>query len=322
MAPILRGQSASHTRNVMKISAKQLVLPGVLFGAGLVTAQDPVLNGGETGSHGDPFTPVGKLKVTPTVVQPGVQPNMFWEIEYPKSIEDLTVIVEPGKLVTTNTNTETLEVRVAGVSYESGEGVDLPVAMWVRLDGGSWDLIFYGRTDEVDPSNVVFSQSIPEGTQVDFAFRGRKSDGSWGATQWTLEDTPNIDSVISGDPVPADSSAFSSGSVESFVTQFVDDSTNTIVAGPRDIIYFSEVGSTTPGSTAFDMQDLVALVKFRDNRGHGNNADGYDADNTGTGTSGVGGVDDTIVNDELGTGDYLDDEGKKIKRKDVVIATE
>ena len=34
-----------------------------------------------TGGHKDPYTPVGSISVTPTVVQPGVRPRMVWGIK-------------------------------------------------------------------------------------------------------------------------------------------------------------------------------------------------------------------------------------------------
>ena len=251
--------------------------------------------------HGDPYEPIGDLTVTPTVVQPGVHPEMFWGIEYPKSIPDLTVIVPPGKLVTTNDKPVKLTMRVAGVSFSDGD-TDLPVALWVRTSStGSWTLLFYGRENDVIANEVVYKETISSGTHVDFAARGQSASGSWTTTQWTLADTPNIAAVIDGDSLPSESPAFVSGGMEDFMTQFVD-ANDEVEAGPRDIVHLFEVGSTEPGVTAFDMQDIVVVTTLeRDNNGHGNNEDSVDMSNPGQAP-----FDDSDP--------FIDDEKKHIKR--------
>lgn len=294
----------------MKFSANAIMATGFLVGTGLLNAQTSP--SGETDSHGDPFTPIGSLTVTPTVVQPGVQPDMTWEIEYPKSIPDLAVIVPPGQLLTTNDKPNKLEVRVAGVSF-GAEGSDLPVALWIRTStSGAWELVFYGRESDVNPSQVLYSETVHEGTQIDYAARGQSPSGAWYPTYWTLADNPNVEAVIDGDSLPSDSPAFTGGDLESYMTQFVD-SNNQVEAGPRDILHLFEVGSTEPGTTAFDMQDIVVVTTLmRDNKGHGNNIDGVDADNTGASTGTAGSTD---------SGTLIDDEQKWITRKVTTTTT-
>ncbi|MFP6879408.1 MAG: hypothetical protein VCA34_00565, partial [Roseibacillus sp.] len=100
--------------------------------------------------HGDPYEPVGDLTVTPTIVQPGVHPQMFWNIEYPEVVEDL-VDVGDNSEVYTNKNLR-VQVRMAGVAFQSGS-TPLPTALWIRVGGGSWQLLFYGRHYDVIPPN-------------------------------------------------------------------------------------------------------------------------------------------------------------------------
>jgi hypothetical protein len=294
----------------MKLSANTLVTGGLLATIGLLGAQAPAPSGGSN-THGDPFTPVGFLTVTPTVVQPGVQPEMTWGIEYPQSIPDLVVIDTAGGMTTQNDKSDKVTVRVAGVSF-STEGTDLPVALWVRIDSGPWNLVFYGTETQVDAGAPVYQQSVTTGTRVDLAARGRTVNGNWTETQWTLSSSPNVAALIDGSPLPTESSAFTTGETEGFMSQYIDGN-NEIVAGPRDVIHVFEVGSSTPGNSLFDMQDIVVVTTFgKTNNGHGNNDDGYDVSNPGSG-SGVGGVGDTTTDPE--TGEYIDDERLKIKKK-------
>lgn len=295
----------------MKISANVLVTGGLFAAAGLLGAQDATPD--STVNHGDPYLPVGTMKVTPEVVQPGVQPEVTWGIEYPKSIPDLVHIDSNGGMTTLNDQSDKINIRVAGVSFASGD-TDLPVALWVRVDNGSWNLIFYGTESEVS-GDVVFSQTIHDGTRVDLAARGRTSDGGWSETQWTLSSSPNVEALVHGDELPSNSSDFSNGQVEDFMSQYVDSTVTEVVAGPRDIIHVFEVGSSDPGDSYFDMQDIVVVTTFgRNNNGHGNNEDGFDSSNQGNST-GVGGVGDTNMLD----GVYIDDEKKHIKRKTTTV---
>ena len=64
----------------MKMQATQLVLLLALGSplSGEIIGSVP--NSNPT-PHKDPYTPIGSISVTPTVVQPGVRPKMVWEIE-------------------------------------------------------------------------------------------------------------------------------------------------------------------------------------------------------------------------------------------------
>jgi hypothetical protein len=277
----------------MKINAMCPMLVGLMVSGIPVWAQ---------GGHGDPFTPVGKLTVTPTVVQPGVQPKMDWDIEFPKTLSDLALIVPPGQLVLTQTTD--VKVRVTGVAFQSGN-TDLPVGLWVRVGGSAaaWQMVFYGTERDVQPDEyVVDLKNVPAGTEIDFAGRGRASNGSWYTTRWTIDDDPTVIGLVSGDSVPDYAPAYDQGRIESFMTQFLDQN-NRIILGPRDIIHTFELASTTPGDWYFDMQDLVIVTTLgKNNNGHGNNLDGVDVSNPGQGGGGPNG--------EVDQSGAVDDEGK------------
>lgn len=278
----------------MKIKAARLVLPGLAF-----AAASPLF--GQSVVHGDPFTPVGSISVTPTVVQPGVQPNMVWNIEYPKKVSDLGVIDAGSGQITMAQKTD-VKVRVIGVSLEE-EGTELPVALWVRIgEGSAWELVFYGESTDVIPDEIVIEQNnVDVGTRIDFAARGRTPTGAWGPTHWTVAPDVGVDALINGD------AGLDVVENQSFMTQFLDEN-NDITVGPRDVIHTFELGSSDPLDPGFDMQDIVCVTTLgKNNNGHGNNLDGVDVSNPGGGGGGPNGVDE-------GPG-AVDDEGKIKKGK-------
>ena len=148
----------------MKINAAHLALLG-FFGLASVLLGQSTGKSSVSPPHGDPFTPVGSISVTPTVVQPGVQPNMVWGIEYPKAVEDLSEI-DPGGGVTPKTTVD-LKLRVMGVAWQYGNTL-LPTALWVRVGAGSgWELVFFGSGADVNPEEVVFEKKgILPGTRI------------------------------------------------------------------------------------------------------------------------------------------------------------
>lgn len=231
-----------------------------LLGASLLGAQ---------AQHGDPYEPVGELTVTPTVVQVGVKPQMFWGIDYPEATGDLVDLGDNSE-VYTNKNLR-VKVRVVGVAFQSGS-THLPVALWARVGtGGSWQLLFYGRSYNVNPAQFVLDVEVPENTRIDFAARGRNQYGQWLSTRWTLDTQEECIGLQNGDEVPAYAPAYNQGSLEDFLTQFIedtdDDGNMNVVLGPRDLIYLFELASTNPGDWWFDMQDLVTVVTFEDTDG-------------------------------------------------------
>ena len=86
----------------------KLVLLALVAGSGLDAQHE----------HGDPFEPVGSLTVTPTVVQPGVHPDMTWGIEYPETVDDL-VEIGPQSQLTAKKDLR-MKIRVVGVAFQSG----------------------------------------------------------------------------------------------------------------------------------------------------------------------------------------------------------
>lgn len=220
---------------------------------------------GAQAQHGDPYEPVGELTVTPTVVQVGVKPQMFWGIDYPEATGDLVDLGDNSE-VYTNKNLR-VKVRVVGVAFQSGS-THLPVALWARVGSGSWQLLFYGRSYNVNPAQFLLDVDVPENTRIDFAARGKDQYGRWLSTRWTLYSQEECVGLQNGDEIPSYAPAYNQGSLEDFLTQFIEDTDNdgnmNVVLGPRDLIYLFELASTDPGEWWFDMQDLVTVVTFED----------------------------------------------------------
>jgi hypothetical protein len=240
--------------------------------------------------HGDPYTPVGTLGVNPTFVQTGVKPNLSWEIDFPSVFEDLTLITPPGALVTTEE--VTLVVQIPGASGGC-DRTDLPVAFWIRPGASeSWQLLFLGKGNKVNPSKVLFRRKVPANTRIDFAARGQHSSGAWNPIVWTVEDTTTtIKYYENGDTPPLEIPDFVTGDVESFLTPYLTEDGSKIVLGPKEMIYLYELESGDPDSDCYDHQDIAITVQFitKNNNGHGNNVDGVDVSNPGKGNGGPNG---------------------------------
>ena len=250
----------------MNMNASQLSLLGLL-------ALGSSLSGEITGStpgHKDPYTPVGAISVTPTVVQPGVRPKMEWNIDYPLAVVDLSEVNPNGTI--TPTQEIDLKIRVMGVALQSGHTL-LPAALWVRVGASApWELVFYGRENDVNPDEVVYEKkNVQPGTQIDFSARGQSGSGSWFGTHSTAGSDLSVIGMIDGDSVPDYAPAYEQGRIESFMTQFLNED-NHVVLGPHDIIHTFELGSSNPGDWWFDMQDIVCtttLSQTRRNSGGG-----------------------------------------------------
>ena len=241
----------------MKMQATQLVLLLALGSplSGEIIGSVPNNN---PSPHKDPYTPIGSISVTPTVVQPGVRPKMVWEIEYPESVADISHVDSNGTIIPRQR--VDLKVRVMGVALQAGH-TQLPAALWVRVGASApWELVFYGRENDVQPDEIVFEKKnvLPD-TKIDFSARGQSASGSWYDTHSTAGSDLSVIGMVNGDKVPDYAPAYEQGRIESFMTQFLNED-NHVVLGPRDIIHTFELGTSSPGAWWFDMQDIVCMT--------------------------------------------------------------
>ena len=252
----------------MKLNPTQLALLGLLVLGSSLSGQ--ITGSTPSGSaHKDPYTPVGGISVTPTVVQPGVRPKMVWRIEYPEAVADLSEI-DPNGTVTPKQRVD-LKIRVMGVALQAGS-TQLPAALWVRVGATSeWELVFYGRENDVKPDEIIFEKrDVVPGTPIDFSARGQSASGSWYNTHSTAGSDLSVIGMVSGDKVPDYAPAYEQGRIESFMTQFLDEE-NHVVLGPHDIIHTFELGSSNPGEWWFDMQDIVCMTTLSQPRRNNEN---------------------------------------------------
>jgi hypothetical protein len=241
----------------MTKKAAQLALFFAL-GSSLLGDTINIFSNGVSNAHKDPYTPIGSISVTPTVVQPGVRPRMVWGIKYPKAVADISEL-DPNGTINLQQKVD-LKVRVMGVALQSGS-TQLPAALWVRVGASAaWELIFYGRGGDVQPDEIVFEKSgVPANTQIDFSARSQTVSGTWYETQSTSGSSLSVIGMVNGDRVPDFVPAYEQGRIESFMTQFLDEK-NHVVLGPRDIIHTFELGTSSPGAWWFDMQDIVCMT--------------------------------------------------------------
>lgn len=224
----------------------------------ILTGGIPVLH--SLSNETDPAIPTGTLSATPKSVQPGTYPLLTWDITYPEKVTDVVDIETPGKI--TPTEDLYMDVRVLGASFQSSPGDWKPIQAWVKADGStSWSSFFYDTQPNVDPTKVYHSQLVRAGRPNYFG--GRYYWNGWGYFHNTTQtSSQNVIALVNGDEPPAYAPAFNQGDVESFLAPYLDDN-GKIKIGPMDVIFLYELYSTNPGSSYFDMQDLVLLVTFR-----------------------------------------------------------
>ena len=209
-------------------------------------------------SHGNPYQPVGDIDVDNEMVRRGVSPLVSWKITYPETVTDFVDIdPESGQLVTSKT--ARMKIRVAGVAFQSG-ATHLPVTLWSDATG-TWQNLFFGKYDEVEPNVAVFDQIVPEGMVLNFAARGQSKSGRWYSAATTLNTNPTCVGLKDGDEFPENSPAYGQGTVKSFLTPFIGQD-GRVDLGPLDLIYLFECYATSPLSTYYDLQDLVMVVTF------------------------------------------------------------
>jgi len=211
-----------------------------------------------------PAVPVGTLDAYPVKVQAGTKPTLNWDITLPEEIIDVIDIIPPGRI--DPEEDLNMEIRVLGASYQIGWSYGQPV--WGTVDarvrvgsGSSFQDLWYGKQDSINPTNVYFSSSVDEGQTIDIAARCHNGY-SW--LNWRRTDqgfTDNVTALANGDTPPSSIPAFSQGNIEDYLAPYLDENGNVNI-GPLDVIYLIELGQTNTSASGFDMQDLVLLVTF------------------------------------------------------------
>jgi hypothetical protein len=200
--------------------------------------------------------PTGTLKVDRALVPVGNHTNLDWEIEYPGKPP-----VGPDLKPTVDV---TMRVRVLGVAFQSGSTL-LPFQGNVSVNNSSWATFFQGNEKAVDPTKVLFEQQVNKGESIKFIARGgaNAAGSSWLTPHQTNNNDPYAVVLKDGDTPPAYAPAYNQGTIKSFMSKYLD-AAGKISIGKDDLIVLWEGSNARPGTTYFDMQDLVVLLSFEE----------------------------------------------------------
>jgi hypothetical protein len=201
--------------------------------------------------------PRGTLNVDRDLVRTGMHSQLDWNIVHPTpKVTDVIDIVPPQRIVPKQPLR--MKVRVLGVAFQSGRTL-LPLDAYWSMNGSSWNRFFYGTGPEVVAGKVLIDQKVKKGDTIDFGARGWAN--GWQPFHSTTKEDPYIIVLKNGDKAPNYAPAYNQDSVVSFLKPYTDAGGN-IRIGERDLIILWEASTAKPGTTYFDMQDLVVLVTF------------------------------------------------------------
>lgn len=214
-----------------------------------------------------PSIPVGWLTAFPTVVQTGTKPTLTWDISYPSVVKDFVTVVPPAT-VSPKQDLD-VEVRVLGNGVTvstSGGGFNFVNAEAVlSFNNGSYNRIFYGTNNNVNPNTIVWSMSRIRANQT-LRFGGRFfHNNNWGTLFTSSSGTQNVQTLVNGDTPPNKVPEFGAPTLESFIRPYLGPN-GKVKIGPMDVIVFMELTHTNQNDSGYDQQDMVLLVTFKERR--------------------------------------------------------
>jgi len=210
-----------------------------------------------TAAHAQSDVPRGTLTVDRDLVRVGTRSSLAWQIEYPAAIKDIVDVGGTGTIVPKKNLR--MRVRVIGVAFQSGSNL-LPLDAYWSVNEGAWANFFYGTGQAVNSSAVVVDKTVKNKDRIDFGARGWAS-GSWLPFNHTRSSTQYVVVLGKGSKAPSYAPAYNQTSVSNFLKPYVD-AGGRINIGDKDLIILWEASTAKPGTTYFDMQDLVVLVSF------------------------------------------------------------
>lgn len=216
-----------------------------------------------------PIIPVGSLSAFPTIVQTGAHPQLTWSVTVPESVVDVVGIDPPGTVVPNRClimNVRVLGASVMAVWTNSAGHVTqwewVPTEARISVNGSGYNRIFFDTQDNVNPGEIVYSQSVQQGDRIDFGGR-YFFQGSWGPWFSSTNSGNQIIALRNGDEVPTTTPLYEQPDIETFLLPYLDEDAR-IKIGARDVIYLMELTHTDVNHSGFDLQDLVLLVTFYD----------------------------------------------------------
>ena len=252
-----------------------------------------------------PLTPVGVLSAFPTAVQTGMKTTLTWALVHPSVISGssnngngngngVTSSVRvgpPGSLIPNQTMWMTVQIVGTGGNPIPGSA-PLPAEARVSVNGSSYIQLFYGTQADVDPVQTLYIKQVFANQQIDFGGSFVRN-GAWSPFYTTRSANLQAVAMVNGDRPITYYSLYQSSRLASYLRPYLD-STGNVKIGPLSALIIMELEQTDHAIPSFDYQDMVLLVTFsttrpRSNNGHGNNLDGVDSSNPGSGNGGPGG---------------------------------
>lgn len=269
---------------------KAIKMASIVVTAFAATSGNALAQGNGNSNKKIPAAPVGWLSAYPTVVQTGTKPTLTWSSTYPSQVFDYIDVINPATIQLKKKLD--IEVRVLGNGVTASRNNQ--TFSWVNAeallsyDGGSYDRIFYGKNTQVNPSQVVWSKKKKDTQANDtIRFGGRYYYGGWGTLYTSSNSGMNVRTLVNGDTPPTITPMYQAPSLEEFIKPYLD-AQGKVKIGPMDVIVFMELthNNNQQSNPGYDLQDMVLLVTFTDNKpknnnGHGNNVDGIDSSNPG-----------------------------------------
>jgi hypothetical protein len=212
-----------------------------------------------------PAGPVGWLNASSAVVRAGSNPVLSWNITYPATVVDY-ITVTPPAVISAKQELQ-MEVRVlgAGVTSSNSNGSNLsfvPTEAMVSYDGSSFSRIFYGRNQDVDTDDVVYSRTVKVGKSIRFGGRYYHNN-AWSTFYHSTSGTMNVRTLVNGQVPPTTYPLHTAPTLENFLKPYLDAS-GKVRIGPMDVIVFMELTHTDAqkNNQGYDLQDMVLLVTF------------------------------------------------------------
>lgn len=255
-----------------------------------------------------PAIPVGAMTAYPTIVQTGTKPTLTWGIIHPSKVSDLAVVNPPGTIIPNQPVYVTVQPIGTGVTdcSASGDSVEYYTDARVSLNGGSYEQIFYGIQEDVDPAQKLFVKKVFANQTVDFGGRFVKYN-AWTPFFTTRSANMQVVALVNGEEVPTAFPINLQNRMKSYLKPYID-SSGRVNIGPLQVLILMELGSVDRSTSCFDYQDqalLVTLSLKHPNNGHGNNQDGVDSSNPGQGVGGPTGLNNAGLDPSGGVDDEI-----------------
>lgn len=201
--------------------------------------------------------PTGSLTVDRTLLRVGARSQLGWQITYPGKVTDIVDVTNTGTIVPKGTLK--MKVRTLGIAFQSGSTLLPCEASWSK-NGSTFTRFFYGTGPSVVPTSVLIDTTVKKDDKINFGGRGW-SGSSWYPFHSTGSSGQYVTVLKNGDSAPSYAPAYNQASAKSFLSPYIDGS-GKIKIGPQDLIALWECSTAAPGTTYFDMQDIVVLVTF------------------------------------------------------------